>query len=363
MLHIILGILKIAGIIIGVLLLFFLAVFFAVILVPVRYRIQAAKTGGTLKADVRVNWLLHMVSLSVSAGKGKQLSFVLRLFGFRLPVFQNRERKGIKKRSAKEDVEKQAEVWSKGTKEEDAKMVSNPEEDIDFGCGQDQKKDTDFIRNHEQENEIYFGNDQLLKENPDSKWNPSQEEHDEENDEADKKEKPGFGGKLRNIRFKILNICDKIRYLTESIRRVSSSVALLPKRLRRLLMKLNSIQKRPVQFLEMVEEYEIPEIIRKLKEELLRLIKHYGPRHIRGYLDFGTGDPALTGELTGLIYLVLPARADSVEICPDFYAAKLETEFTCTGYIRGIHLMHLLLKFLMDRKMRRLIGKVLKKGD
>ena len=61
--------------------------------------------------------------------------------------------------------------------------------------------------------------------------------------------------------------------------------------------------------MELFRRYEIKENLRTLYGYLRDLWKHYCPRRISGYLHFGTGDPALTGQLTGIIYLVLPAQA------------------------------------------------------
>ena len=88
MLHIILGILKVAGILIGVLLLLVLTLVLALLFVPVRYRIRASGQEKDLAAGVHVSWLLHILSAAVSFESGEGLSIAIRIFGIRLPLFQ-----------------------------------------------------------------------------------------------------------------------------------------------------------------------------------------------------------------------------------------------------------------------------------
>ena len=86
MLHMILGILKVIGLIIGILLL--LSVLLALIFVPVRYKLTAKVLPGQYAFSLRGSWLLHIVSASVSADSVNGRRIALRLFGIRLPLFQ-----------------------------------------------------------------------------------------------------------------------------------------------------------------------------------------------------------------------------------------------------------------------------------
>lgn len=73
-----------------------------------------------------------------------------------------------------------------------------------------------------------------------------------------------------------------------------------------------------------VEDYHLKELFAEGKAELNGLWRHYRPRKAAGYLRFGTGDPALTGELTGVLYLLL--RCSEVQLCPDFNDAMCRME-------------------------------------
>ena len=69
------------------------------------------------------------------------------------------------------------------------------------------------------------------------------------------------------------------------------------------LQQAAGIPEKIQQLLDFVEDYHLKELFAEGKAELNGLWRHYRPRKATGYLQFGTGDPALTGELTGILYL------------------------------------------------------------
>ena len=85
------------------------------------------------------------------------------------------------------------------------------------------------------------------------------------------------------------------------------------------------------------------------------ILKHCSPRSVKGYLHFGTGDPAVTAQLTGLLYLVLPAKADKFLLTPDFNEAIIEADFTMKGHVRVCHFLQILWLGFRNKKLRRII--------
>ena len=116
------------------------------------------------------------------------------------------------------------------------------------------------------------------------------------------------------------------------------------------------------QALDFVEDSNLKELFAEGKAELNGLWRHYRPRKAKGYLQFGTGDPALTGELTGILYLLLPVFSE-VEIAPDFNDPMLQTELELSGHIRACHLAAMAWRLFRDKKIRKWIAKIRKKGD
>ena len=79
MLSVILGILKIIGILLGVLVLLLLLGICAVCFVPVRYRISLRKEEDVLEGAVRVSWMFRLFTFTIGYQE-KQLVRSIRIF-------------------------------------------------------------------------------------------------------------------------------------------------------------------------------------------------------------------------------------------------------------------------------------------
>ncbi|MCD8023496.1 MAG: DUF2953 domain-containing protein [Lachnospiraceae bacterium] len=85
------------------------------------------------------------------------------------------------------------------------------------------------------------------------------------------------------------------------------------------------------------------------------MLHHYRVRDGSGYIRFGTNDPALTGEMTGVLYLVFPASCGDISIEPQFTQAMFETELKIRGHIRTVHMVRTAWWAFRNKKLRRLI--------
>ncbi|MCD7736924.1 MAG: DUF2953 domain-containing protein, partial [Lachnospiraceae bacterium] len=101
--------------------------------------------------------------------------------------------------------------------------------------------------------------------------------------------------------------------------------------------------------------YDVCETAKEAWAELRALLRHYRVRRGTGYFRFGTGDPALTGELAGLLYLILPTSCGELSIEPQFTDSMLETEMELYGHIRLLHLVKAALWAFRNKKLRRLV--------
>jgi hypothetical protein len=95
--------------------------------------------------------------------------------------------------------------------------------------------------------------------------------------------------------------------------------------------------------------------------EAAYLLKHFGPRRVKGELSFSMGDPSYTGYATAAISLC-PFAYSGCEIYPDFAAEKLYVlgELDVRGHVRLIHALHSGLGLLLDKDIRKLIHKLRK---
>ncbi|MGN6715398.1 DUF2953 domain-containing protein [Anaerocolumna jejuensis] len=90
-------------------------------------------------------------------------------------------------------------------------------------------------------------------------------------------------------------------------------------------------------------------------ERIKGLLKHMGPRKVKAYIEFGTGDPCSTGQLLGVAAAFMGIYKDSVQIIPDFENEVLKGNFYCKGRIRGIILLIIGIKVIRNRDIRALI--------
>lgn len=356
MLHIILGILKIIGILLGIIFLLLLAGLLAVIFVPVRYRLEAqAQTGERQYAfSLRVSWLLHIVSAAVTADSLQGSGITVRLFGIRLPLFGSKDGRetGEKEKKSKKEKEKKKENKKKNKKDRTAEKEKTDQKT-------DQKADKIAARKAEQR--IEQKAEQITDRIRDKKTEKNQEEQnpgiqaDAGPDDSERETETSRQGILEKIRFQCSRFCDKIRQITQNIRELWQRLVSLKQRAAALGQKVIGLLRKPGELLEFLEEYEAREVFGTLTGQLVFLLAHYKPRRIRGYLRFGTGDPATTGQLTGLIYILLPARAYSYSVEPKFNETVFETETVCSGHIRALHVLRVLWRGFRDRKLRRII--------
>jgi hypothetical protein len=95
--------------------------------------------------------------------------------------------------------------------------------------------------------------------------------------------------------------------------------------------------------------------------EFAYLLRHFGPRKVKGELSFSLGDPANTGYATAALSLC-PFVYNGCGIYPDFASEKpyVLGQLDVRGHVRLIHALHSGLGLLLDKDIRKLIHKVRK---
>ena len=323
MLHIILGILKIAGIILGFLLLLLIMLILGFLFVPVRYRLEGSWINRQMHARVNISWLLHIVSLKIFADGTGGPEVRIRIAGIPLPFFGAGTKKN-RKTEFKVERESGAEYIPE--------KIEKHEESV------------------KQEENVKPEESRITAESGGS----------ESGREPEGNEEPPGKDVLKKIRYKFSAVCDKIKQIIDRIKRGLGFLVSLPEKIGRLSEKVGNAFRKPGELLLMAEEYQLKEILSGILGELIYLMKHFGPKRIRGFLRMGTGDPALTGQLAGLIYILLPAKADRFVFTPEFNEAVFEADVICTGHLRGVHLIRVAWNVFRNKKLRRLIKKVRK---
>ena len=408
MFHLILGILKIIGIILLILISIFLLILLAIAFVPVRYFVQGKFSGDETYANVKISWLLHIISFTFSIDRTAKSKIAVRIFGIKLPLFGSEPKRGKKKRPEKERGKRKKEDVISSQEEEripeemNTAVEDDMEDDMDPILEDDMADDMDPILEDDMAEELdpaakddmgeerdAIAKDDIAEEtDPAAKDNISdeiarpaedrlqEEKGDEpshwksssgkENEETDETEEEQIGFSFDRICDKIRNILEafigtirkvifKIKAFIQKIHRLFIAVCQLPDKLEGAGKKIGGILKKPQEFSELAKKLEAGDVMNDVIGYLKYILKHCSPRSVKGYLHFGTGDPAVTAQLTGLIYLVLPAKADKFLLTPDFNEAIFEADLTIRGHVRVCHFARILWLGFRNKKLRRII--------
>lgn len=100
-----------------------------------------------------------------------------------------------------------------------------------------------------------------------------------------------------------------------------------------------------------------------VKTQLFYLLKKIRPKRIEGKIVFGTGDPASTGQITGLIAAFYGLYPKKLQIMPDFEEKRIEGKLRVKGKLRLIHILIIAVRLVTDRNVRYCIKKIQSKED
>ena len=112
------------------------------------------------------------------------------------------------------------------------------------------------------------------------------------------------------------------------------------------------------------DQIHVPEnarTIRRVKTEIFRLLRAYLPRQIRMEGEFGTGDPAVTGQILGGLYAFYPVYCESgdVKVGGNFEEQMIRGKVWLMGHIRPVVAVGSVIRLLFDKNIRKLVKKVL----
>lgn len=376
MLHVILGILKVIGILLLALLGLLLLAVLALLFVPLRYELAGKKKEGALAARGRVTWFLHALSLTAGYRDGS-VQVRAKVFGFTLlklrtgggPEAQagtegKKKKKGFpgkrgasgKKEPKKKDSDRKEEILKTETlkeetaKAETAKAETSRAESSKTEALKAESPKTEALKAKISETEISKGQASKAESFREAQTErtgkePGREELDE------KKAGERITEAFSSLTDFLLSLPERLLEGLEWIQELFQSGE---ERLEGLVSLKDALT-------EKVDPFVRPEaaaLYRKVLKELKYLWRHYGFRSVKGWIRFGTGAPDLTGQLTGLIYLLLPACAEDFEVKPDFTERILEADVLLKGRIRACHLAKTAFLLWRDKTLRKMIRRI-----
>lgn len=292
MLHILLTILKVIGIIILVLISLVILIIAAILFVPIRYSIDAIYDRKVKNLDfkIKITYLLHLISVKYIY---KDDGLSIKIFGIKTHFF-DKETKAME-----EKINKETKMFEKMSSDIKDNMTEMPEV-------YEQLKKIDEERDRLAEN--------VNKKEENIENNNKDNDTEENTEEFIKVEKQNIFSKIYSkikaiiikIKYRFIKFCDTIKKICKNV---------------------NDLK-------EFISDDNTKEAFGFLKKEALILLKHIRPRRIKGYVHFGFDDPSYTGNLLGLIYMILKGSPKEFRINPDFENKVFDGEIHAKGRVQ-----------------------------
>ncbi|MFU0826867.1 MAG: hypothetical protein ACFWTJ_04910 [Lachnoclostridium sp.] len=347
MLHILLAVLKIIGIILASLLGLLIFLILLVLLVPIRYGLKADNLNG-LKAEGRISWLFRLIFIRISY-LDEKLIIRLRLFGKLLYDSTNPKRKKVEqkkevpkakkskalKKSAKSGSTKEKEKGKKIPKEDKTGSLHTNQSQIDGKTEtviiQPKEPELKAVQVPEHSEPISIGKTDKEK-SSDENWNMPESVTDKA-----KRFFIAIKDFFLSLKERLINLWDRVQELRKNIEN--------------LKVKWEKIKAF------FTDETNKTALIKSC-HSVRKVLKHLRPTKFRLEMEFGTGDPASTGQVLGGLSILYSFVGDSVHIVPNFEEEILKGSVNCSGRIRLYTLLIIGIKLVFDKNFRDLLKNV-----
>lgn len=325
---ILLWILKWLGILLLALLGLLLFVVLLVLLVPVRYRGRLSKMEEPeerFTGEGRITWLNPILRIRIRY-EGKKLCYRVRLFGFSII---NSEAPKKEKKKKKETTEP---MTGTGTLEEPPSgelQISVEGSEVQTENGTEEVPSVEESGTEEVQQQT-DASGPVTEE--DSEGTSEGEETTEESEEQ---EKVSFFTKIKQFFGKIGAFFAKLKHLGANVKRQLSLLWYKKG-------QVTGFLKGEVQKL----------AFGKAWSTVKKVLRHIMPRKIKGYVEFGTGNPESTGKALAAISMFYAAYGKHLKIVPEFMEKRLVAEVSFKGRIRFGTLARLGLSLIRDKNIK-----------
>lgn len=327
MVHIVLLILKIAGIVLlsllGILILLVLMVLF----VPVRYNISA-DYHSRLTANIKISWLLNVLRLKASYDNDLSVKAYAMFF----KIFDNNSDKE-KKQKNKEGDKYIDDMYGADSSQETAGQYAAGRQNETSGAGNSQ--DT-AVQVEALEADI--------KQHIESRSNYQHNEDDKHNRQSvsqPHKKKDLIGrlkAALNSVKDKLISIKSKFKKLLKAI---------VDKK-RSAWQKIDDLKV-------IINDEENKELVRLIKKELKELIREITPVKYDVNVRYGCEEPYMTGRILGVIAVIYGITGVRFNITPEFEQKVLEGDIYMKGRVRIYRLLLIALRVYKNNKFRKLV--------
>lgn len=348
MLHILLVILKTAGIILGVVLLLAAVLIGAVLLVPLRYRIEGRCGPKEKDAALSVTWFGRLIRVQARASAEKGVAVEARAAWITLLRFpKGKDGSGRKKKiagrppksgaAAKKRREKPGEKAARSTGAVDAEREIRAEHPA---------------RREEAKGPAAQGV-------PTRSAGPEKTENEVRADSGEGR----IRGLLTALWEKGKALFHFLAALPEKIRQCRERVLGFFRKLKEIGSRWRKLREKISWYLEIWKEEETQRLLKAGMEHLRYLWRHYRPRRSEGFLRFGFPDPSVTGQAAGVLYLIFSNPGNTITLCPEFSTDVIigEGELMIKGRIRLIHLVRTGFSLFRNQDLRHFLRRIREK--
>ena len=306
-----LSILKIIGIILGILLAILLALVLLIVFLPICYRVEGDFQDKN-EIHGRLSWLFFIRVKFLA--EGKKISVWLSILGFKkvlYPAEEKAARKAKKQRRSKKRTQKHT------TPEEQNTVNTGFEDEVEEHDGLTVDDDSASIQTAE-----------LLSSSATDKSYTTADETFTDSDFSKKKSLPKF--------------------------RPWHMIKTWIQKIKKFILSLNfsNIKKE-------VSDETNKNAVSHIFKELKTLLHHIGPRRGKAQLSYSTGDPATTGELTGVLSIMPLFYKKGIHVVPDFTSDRfyIQGNFRVNGHFQVFHLLGIFIRVYRDKDLRKLMQK------
>ena len=318
---VLLTILKIIGIVLLVILGIMLFLLAVLLFVPVRYSVKGT-VDNNITAEGKISWLCSILRYDFTFQE-QELNGEVRIFGFR-------PRK--KERVSEEELEEEAVPEVKDEVEE---VVS----DLVSAAGEEDDSEGKISKSVTESDSDEIS---LEKASGRREQNPEMDFH------TGRQNRKSSRPSGKNI---FMRMWDKIKSFMKKIKNFFIGIQ----------KRLTSFKEFVVKVKEIVTDTKNQYAVRRLWEELLYLLKHFGFRKIHTELTFALADPALTGQVLGVLCMMPFLYQYDFHIFPDFESESyyIRGSYDVKGRIRLIFLLVTAIRLLADKDIRSFLKKLL----
>lgn len=354
------------------LLLLILLVTGLVLFVPVRYDFSGSYHGNDIRAEGEASWLIHFISLRFWYRDGKT-PYILRIAGIKIlpgKIKEKQERKGKQKAGAKHKNKKTTRKSNKTTVENESKdsvvkggrdfLIKNDADRADAGEEKledvqkvDLKKDIEDktypLKTAEREPDIEINeNKENIK--PDIELGENKTETKKDIKQNKKNNKQKNKDKQKKCLWK--NIVSKLKGLMQIPKKIANTFKKVSDAVKKIFAAVRSGKEKAVLVKEFVFGRECLDFVCVVRDNVLHLWRHIKPKLLRIDMTIGFDDPAVTGQVLGVIAAFCGAAGMMPCVTPDFEKRVFESDIEIKGRVTVFILLKILIKVYFCEELK-----------